>query len=88
MEALPPLFLGVHLAVAAGLIIASFVGGWVLARQALAARGSSDDYLQAKLATARFYCDQLLPQAAGLVPSVTAGKDELVSLTPDQLASS
>ena len=38
MEALPPLNLGVHLAVAAGLLIASFVGGWVLARWA---RGES-----------------------------------------------
>lgn len=34
MEALPPLNLGIHLAVAAGLLIASFVGGWVLARRA------------------------------------------------------
>jgi hypothetical protein len=34
MEALPPLNLGVHFAVAAGLLIASFVGGWVLARWA------------------------------------------------------
>ena len=65
------------------------VGGWVLARQALAALpgDDDDDYCAAKLATARFYCDQLLPQASGLVAAVTAGKDELLSLTPEQLES-
>jgi hypothetical protein len=67
------------------------VGGWVLARQALAAatgepRGD-DHYLGAKLATARFYCAQLLPQASGLVAAVTGGKDELLALTPAQLES-
>jgi hypothetical protein len=35
--------------------------------------------------TARFYCEQLLPQAAGLVEAVKAGKDVLFALTPDQL---
>jgi len=41
MEALPPLNLGIHLAVAAGLLIASFVGGWVLARWAQGASASA-----------------------------------------------
>jgi alkylation response protein AidB-like acyl-CoA dehydrogenase len=69
------------------------IGGWVLARQALAALhrddsgGDDDPYLAAKLVTARVYCDQLLPQAAGLVSAVTAGKDQLLALTPDQLES-
>ncbi len=49
------------------------VGGWLMARQALAAQAElesgSDDtaYLEAKIATARYYADQHLPQAAGLV---------------------
>jgi alkylation response protein AidB-like acyl-CoA dehydrogenase len=65
------------------------VGGWVLARQALAARphAATDERLAAKLATARFYADQLLPQANGLRAAVTAGSDELLSLTPAQLHS-
>jgi hypothetical protein len=54
-------------------------GGWFLARSALAARqlvasGQGDKaWLQEKIATARFYAEQLLPQAAGLASAVTAG---------------
>jgi hypothetical protein len=58
-------------------------GGWLLARSALAAHrqlaanagGGADDeeFLAAKVATARFFCQQLLPGTAGLVPAVTAG---------------
>ena len=68
-------------------------GGWLLARQALAARaeldaGSDDaDYLRAKVATARFYCEQVLPTAAGLVPSVTAGASVLYEVDGESLAS-
>jgi hypothetical protein len=63
------------------------VGGWVMARQALAARslGIDDPFNAAKVTTARFYCEQLLPQAAGLSAAVKAGKDVLFALTPDQL---
>jgi alkylation response protein AidB-like acyl-CoA dehydrogenase len=54
-------------------------GGWLLARSALAAHrllgeGSGDKTLLAeKIATARFYAERLLPQAAGLLPAATAG---------------
>jgi hypothetical protein len=60
-------------------------GGWLLARSALAAQrclegdGSGDGLLEQKIVTARFYCDQLLPQAAGLRAAVTAGPAELVA---------
>ena len=56
-------------------------GGWLLARQALAAKaeldaGSEDKgYLSAKITTARYYAEQHLPQAAGLVPMVQAGSE-------------
>ncbi|HEX5946743.1 MAG TPA: acyl-CoA dehydrogenase C-terminal domain-containing protein [Acidimicrobiales bacterium] len=62
-------------------------GGWLLARSAQAARrlldaGEGDaDFLNQKLVTARFYADQLLPQAAGLAPSVTAGPNDLLAAT-------
>ncbi len=47
-------------------------GGWLMAKSALAAAGYLDKgegdqtFYRAKIATARFYADQMLPQAAGL----------------------
>jgi hypothetical protein len=63
------------------------VGGWVLARQALAARslGVDDPFNAAKVQTARFFCEQLLPQAAGLAEAVKAGKGPLFAVDADQL---
>jgi 3-(methylthio)propanoyl-CoA dehydrogenase len=61
-----------------------------MARQALAATrklaaGSAQtDFLQAKLVTAHFYCEQVLPQASGLVPAITAGAGDLLALSPAQ----
>jgi 3-(methylthio)propanoyl-CoA dehydrogenase len=56
------------------------IGGWLMARSALAASrllrtagGADAVFLQEKIDTARFYAGQLLPQAAGLLPAVTAG---------------
>jgi len=54
------------------------VGGWMLARGALAARewkseGGDASFCDMKLHTARFYAEQLLPQTKGLAPQVTAG---------------
>jgi 3-(methylsulfanyl)propanoyl-CoA dehydrogenase len=60
------------------------IGGWLLARSALAASrllrnasGSDAVFLQDKIGTARFYAEQLLPQTAGLLPAVTAGAGPL-----------
>ncbi len=69
------------------------VGGWLMARQALAARselasGSSDTaYLQSKIVTARYYAEQHLPQADGLVAAVKGGAAVLYDIDADQLAS-
>jgi 3-(methylthio)propanoyl-CoA dehydrogenase len=58
-------------------------GGWLLARsaqaaaRALSAGGGDADFLRQKLVTARFYAEQLLPQAAGLAPAVMAGPADL-----------
>ena len=58
-------------------------GGWLLARSAQAAvrgldsGGGDNEFLHQKLVTARFYAEQLLPQAAGLAPAVMAGPDDL-----------
>ena len=60
-------------------------GAWVLTRSALAAAelrvgdggGFSNDFLDQKLITARFFATQVLPRAAGLLPAVTAGPVDL-----------
>ena len=68
------------------------LGGWLLARQALAAAerlaaGAGDSaFLQAKIATARFYCEQLLPQAAALLGPATRGAASLYAVGEEELA--
>ncbi len=64
-------------------------GGWLLTRSAIAAAamldgdagGFSTEFLEQKLVTARFYATQLLPQAAGLLPAITAGMADLSAAT-------
>jgi len=63
------------------------IGGWLLARSALAASrlvhdatGPDAAFLQDKIGIARFYAGQLLPQAAGLLPAVTAGAGPLLDV--------
>ncbi len=63
------------------------LGGWLMARSALAAdqQSASGDgvFLQAKVTTAHFYCTQLLPQVNGLAASVSAGAADLMALEPE-----
>ena len=72
-------------------LMGTTVGGWYLARSALAAReqlakgGGDEEFLEAKIATARFYCEQLLPQTKGLLPMVTAGSHQLFEVPIGQL---
>ncbi len=68
-------------------------GGWFSARLAEAAQGELDlgssdtGYLNAKIANAKFFAEQIIPQAAGLVASVTAGFETLYAIDPEHLAS-
>ena len=68
-------------------------GGWLLAQLALAARdelaaGAPDEaWLRAKVTSARFYGEQYLPRARGLLAAVTAGAGDLYAVEPDALAS-
>jgi hypothetical protein len=63
------------------------LGGWLMAKSALAARGLDDDPIaESQLPLARFYAEQLLPQAAGLVSAATAGTRDLFALDADALA--
>ena len=69
-------------------------GGWLMARQALAATdalGQLDDGadtapLDAKITTARFYAEQLLPAVKGLAGPTTAGFADLYAVDPADLA--
>jgi hypothetical protein len=61
---------------------------WLMARSALAARAGlaagdgEEAFLRSKVVTARFFCEQLLPPAVGLVAAVTAGAGPLFALDP------
>ncbi|WP_374344529.1 acyl-CoA dehydrogenase [Azonexus sp.] len=61
-------------------------GGWLMGQSALAAarrlaEGDSDAaFCRAKIATARFYADQLLPQAAAYAETVMAGDAALAGM--------
>jgi hypothetical protein len=50
-------------------------GGYYLGRSALAALSAGDDdpFRHEKVETARFYIEQIVPQAAGLRPAIEAG---------------
>lgn len=62
------------------------VGGWLLAKSALAARElNGDTVAAAQLPLARFYAEQLLPAASGLVGAATAGSRDLYALDADAL---
>ncbi len=61
------------------------LGGWLMARSAIAAAGTGDAELaQTQLVLARFYAEQILPQATGLKGAATAGRGDLFAL-PDEL---
>jgi 3-(methylthio)propanoyl-CoA dehydrogenase len=61
-------------------------GGWVMALQAQVATGlladaaaPDKDFYEGKVLTARFFCEQVLPQARGLLPAVTASNRDLAA---------
>src|SRR6266536_141809 len=62
------------------------VGGWQMGRAALIAAkhlhdGTGDArFLSAKIHTARFYADCLMPQAAGLARTITEGGDSVLAI--------
>jgi hypothetical protein len=71
-------------------LFGTVAGGWMMARAALAAReklaqpDADRDFLEAKLATARFYGEHELPRAIPLAREVTRGADSVLSLPPDR----
>ncbi len=72
-------------------MVGHLLGGWSLLRQALAAQGridggDKDHRLAAKVVTATFYIEQLLPNGDALESAVLAPASALMSLTPEQFA--
>ena len=71
-------------------LFGSVAGGWQLARAALIAQrhldaGEGDAaFLQAKIATARFYADHVLAQAPGLAHTVIHGGAGALALSDEQ----
>jgi alkylation response protein AidB-like acyl-CoA dehydrogenase len=65
-------------------------GGWQLARGAqvaarmLAENKGDSSFLRGKIATATFYAECLLPQAAALAHSITAGSESVLALSDEQ----
>jgi hypothetical protein len=63
-------------------------GGWQMARAALAAErklaGGDRPFLEAKIATARFYGDQVLVQAPALRDTVVKGSPAVMALSEEQ----
>ena len=63
-------------------------GGWLMAKSAAIAaqhlaEGSSDDFYQAKLATATYFAAHQLPQASGLSAAITGGSESVLGLSVD-----
>ncbi|MFN8036851.1 MAG: acyl-CoA dehydrogenase [Acidimicrobiia bacterium] len=76
-------------------LLATLTAGYLMARSALAARRlldagdvDADDaaFLHSKIVTARFFCEQLVPPANGLLGAITAGAGVLYELDPAGLA--
>jgi alkylation response protein AidB-like acyl-CoA dehydrogenase len=62
------------------------IGGWILARQAMAAEGADADWLQARGPLARLYASQVLAQAPGLAEGIMTPLSEMAEIAPQALA--
>ncbi len=67
--------------------LGTVAGGYYLARQAAAAHDASpaDEWLQAKITTARFYAANLLPDARGKFEAAVAGPDLLYAVADEYI---
>jgi hypothetical protein len=71
-------------------LFGTVAGGWMMARAALIAQeklkqpDADRDFLNAKLATARFFAEHELPKALPLVREVTRGADSVLALDPSK----
>ncbi len=68
-------------------LLGTTVCAGLLAKGVLAAAGKDDDYHRARIASARFFGEQILPTVSGLLPSILASGAPLYELSASQLAS-
>jgi alkylation response protein AidB-like acyl-CoA dehydrogenase len=65
-------------------------GGWLMGQSALkasarlASGGGDNAFLEAKVVTARFYCEHLLPRAGACLAAIQAGPESMMALSADQ----
>jgi 3-(methylthio)propanoyl-CoA dehydrogenase len=72
------------------MLVGYVCGGWQMARAAAVARarlaaGEEEGFHRAKLATARFYADQILPKASGLAAAVLSGASTALAIDEAEL---
>lgn len=70
-------------------LVGTVVGGWLITRGALAAHsqlsnGGDQKFLEAKVITARFYSDHILPRTEALLPEITHGSSSVLALAEEQ----
>ncbi|MFK8024467.1 MAG: acyl-CoA dehydrogenase [Ilumatobacter sp.] len=69
-------------------LLGTTVCGGLLAKSAIEASNGADydaDFLAAKVASAKFFGEQILPTTVGLLAAVTSNSDDLYALSADQL---
>ncbi|MFO1127561.1 MAG: acyl-CoA dehydrogenase [Rhodospirillales bacterium] len=72
-------------------LFGTVVGGYQMARAALAAKAQLDagdgdpQFLTAKIVTARVYAEQIMPQVHALLPTILDGTEALMALDEEQL---
>ena len=60
-------------------------GGWMMGKAALVAdKKSDDDFYAAKLVTARYYAEHVLPKTAALAHEIQHGGSSTMALRDDQ----
>ena len=72
------------------MLLGYLCGGWLMGQSALkaaarlAAGGGDSAFLQAKLVTARFFCEHLLPRTGACLAAIEAGAESMMALAVDQ----
>jgi hypothetical protein len=72
------------------MLLGFLCGGWLMGQSALkaaarlAAGGGDSAFLQAKLVTARFFCEHLLPRTGACLAAIEAGAESMMALAVDQ----
>ncbi len=70
------------------MLAGNLVAGWQMARallvaEALSARGQDKAFMDAKIATARFYADHVLSRAPGVASSIVEGAEGVIAMPLD-----